>query len=160
MLKLSSNLLTLPGVAHGFFGRRGGVSTGIYSSLNCGPGSGDVRDAVMENRSRAIAALGGKAKLVTLYQVHSAESVAVEEPWEITANPKADAIVTRNPRIALGILTADCAPVLLADPEAMVIGAAHAGWQGVFSGVVESVLAAMTRLGAQAGRVQDRKSVV
>ena len=154
MLRATSKLLSLPGVSHGFFGRSGGVSTGIYSSLNCGPGSGDARDAVMENRGRAIATLDGDAKLVTLYQVHSADAIAVDQPWEINANPKADAIVTRNPGIALGILTADCAPVLLFDPEAKVIGAAHAGWQGAFSGVVESVLAAMARLGAQATRVQ------
>ena len=154
MLRVTSKLLTLPGMAHGFFGRRGGVSTGIYSSLNCGPGSGDARDAVMENRGRAIATLGCDAMLVTLYQVHSAEAIAVDKPWEIAANPKADAIVTRNPGIALGILTADCAPVLLFDPEAKVIGAAHAGWQGAFSGVVESVLSAMVRLGAKASQIQ------
>ena len=154
MLKLSSKLLALPGVSHGFFGRRGGVSTGIYASLNCGPGSGDTRDAVMENRTRAVATLGGEPRLVTLYQVHSAEAMAVDQPWDIGANPKADGLVTRNPGIALGILTADCAPVLLFDPVAKVIGAAHAGWQGAFSGIVESVIAAMTRLGAEAARVQ------
>ena len=154
MLKVTSELLVLPGAAHGFFGRRGGVSTGIYASLNCGPGSGDVRDAVMENRTRAIATLGADTKLVTLYQVHSAEAIAVDQPWDIGANPRADGLVTRTPGIALGILTADCAPVLLCDPEAKVIGAAHAGWQGAFSGIVESVLAAMVRLGAEATRVR------
>ncbi len=154
MIKIGSKLLMLPGVAHGFFGRRGGVSTGIYASLNCGPGSGDVRDAVMENRTRAIATLGNDPKLVTLYQVHSAEAIVVDRAWDIAANPRADAMVTRIPGLALGILTADCAPVLLFDPEAKVIGAAHAGWQGAFSGVVESVLTAMARLGAQAARVQ------
>ncbi|HEX5279567.1 MAG TPA: peptidoglycan editing factor PgeF [Micropepsaceae bacterium] len=154
MLKITSKLLALPGVAHGFFGRRGGVSTGIYASLNCGPGSGDERDAVMENRKRAIAALGAGSRLVTLYQVHSAEAIAVDEPWDISANPKADGMVTQIPGVALGILTADCAPVLLFDAQAKVIGAAHAGWQGAFSGIVESVLAAMARLGAETSRVQ------
>lgn len=154
MLRVTSKLLAPPGVAHGFFGRQGGVSTGIYASLNCGPGSGDARDAVMENRTRAMAALGGNAKLVTLYQVHSAEVIAVDQPWDIGANPKADAMVTRSPGIALGILTADCAPVLLSDPEARVIGAAHAGWGGAFSGVAESVLSAMERLGAKATRIR------
>jgi len=154
MLKISSKLLALPGVGHGFFGRRGGVSTGVYASLNCGPGSGDMRDAVMENRTRAISALGGDPRLVTLYQVHSAEAIAVEQPWDIGANPKADCMVTHIPGIALGILTADCAPVLLFDQDAKVIGAAHAGWQGAFSGVVESALAAMARLGAQTSRVR------
>jgi polyphenol oxidase len=154
MLRVTSKLLTLPGVAHGFFGRRGGVSTGIYASLNCGPGSGDTRPAVMENRSRAIAMLGGDARLVTLYQLHSAEAIVVEKPWDIGTNPRADGMVTRIPGIALGILTADCAPVLMFDAQAKVIGAAHAGWQGAFSGIVESVLSAMTRLGAQATRVR------
>jgi len=154
MLMITSKLLTLPGVAHGFFGRRGGVSTGIYASLNCGPGSGDARDAVMENRTRAIATLGSDPKLVTLYQVHSAEAIAVDKPWDIGANPKADGMVTRIPGIALGILTADCAPILMFDAQAKVIAAAHAGWQGALSGIVESVLAAMAGLGAQASRVQ------
>ena len=154
MIKLTSKLLTLPGVSHGFFGRRGGVSTGMYASLNCGPGSGDARDAVMENRGRAMEALGGDARLVTLYQVHSAKAIAVEETWDIGANPRADGLVTRIPGIALGILTADCAPVLMFDAQARVIGAAHAGWQGAFSGIVESVLSAMTRFGAKASRVR------
>jgi YfiH family protein len=108
----------------------------------------------MENRARAIAVLGGDPNLVTLYQVHSAEAIAVDQPWDIGANPRADGIVTRIPGIALGILTADCAPVLLFDPDAKVIGAAHAGWKGAFSGIVDSVLAAMARLGAQASRVR------
>lgn len=154
MLRVTSKLLSMPGLAHGFFGRRGGVSAGIFASLNCGPGSGDARDAVMENRGRVMEALGGDTRLVTLYQVHSAEAIAVDQPWDIGANPRADGMVTRIPGIALGILTADCVPVLMFDPEAMVIGAAHAGWQGAFSGIVESVLAAMVRLGAGASRVR------
>jgi hypothetical protein len=154
MLILKSANLSVPRIAHGFFGRRGGVSKGIYESLNCGPGSKDARDNVMENRERAIAALSSDAALVTLYQVHSAEAITAAAPWEIPDNPKADAMATGRPGIALGILTADCAPILLADPQARVIGAAHAGWNGALAGVVESVLAAMERLGAKPGRVR------
>jgi YfiH family protein len=151
---LKSTNLAAPGIAHGFFGRQGGVSKGIYASLNCGPGSKDSRDNVMENRARATAALGADATLVTLYQVHSAQAVTVTAPWSIPDNPKADAMATDRPGIALGILTADCAPILLADPQARIIGAAHAGWNGALAGVVESVLAAMGRLGAKPERIR------
>ena len=149
MLILKSANLCVPQIAHGFFGRQGGVSKGIYASLNCGAGSKDARDDVMENRARATAALSPDAALVTLYQVHSAQTVTVTAPWPIPENPKADAMATDRPRIALGILTADCAPILLADPKAQIIGAAHAGWNGALAGVVESVLTAMARLGAR-----------
>lgn len=145
--------VSVSGVAHGFFGRKGGVSTGVYESLNCGPGSGDARDSVMENRARATAALSRDATLVTLYQVHSAQAVTVSAPWQIADNPKADAFATDKRGIALGILTADCAPILLADSDAHVIGAAHAGWGGAFAGVAESVVAAMERLGAKRDRI-------
>jgi YfiH family protein len=154
MLILKSANLSVPGIAHGFFGRQGGVSKGIYASLNCGPGSKDSRDDVMENRARAAAALAPDAALVTLYQVHSAEAVTVTAPWPIPENPKADAMATDRPGIALGILTADCAPILLTDPKARIIGAAHAGWNGALAGVVESVLAAMERLGAKPERIR------
>ena len=154
MWNLKSNNLAAPGIAHGFFGRQGGVSTGIYESLNCGPGSKDSRDNVLENRARATAALAAHATLVTLYQVHSAEAVTVTAPWPIPENPKADAMATDRPGIALGILTADCAPILLADPKARIIGAAHAGWNGALAGVVESVLAAMALLGAKPERIR------
>src|SRR5438105_1508416 len=154
MFILRSANLSVPGVTHGFFGRRGGVSKGIYESLNCGPGSKDLRDHVMENRRRATAALSPDATLVTLYQVHSAEAVTVAAPWPIPENPKADAMATDRPGIALGILTADCAPILLADPLARIIGAAHAGWNGALAGIVESVLAAMRRLGASPERIR------
>jgi polyphenol oxidase len=154
MLILKSANLSVPGIAHGFFGRVGGVSKGIYASLNCGPGSKDSRDDVMENRARATAALAPDAVLVTLYQVHSAEAVTVAAPWPIPENPKADAMATDRPGIALGILTADCAPILLTDPKAHIIGAAHAGWNGALAGVVESVLAAMERLGAKPERIR------
>ena len=149
MLILKAGSLAAPNIAHGFFGRQGGVSEGIYGSLNCGPGSKDAPDAVLENRRRAASALAADAKLVTLYQIHSAEAVTVTEAWDIPQNPKADAMVTNHPGIVLGILTADCGPILLADAEAGVIGAAHAGWNGAFSGVTDSVVAAMLRLGAR-----------
>jgi YfiH family protein len=142
------------GTTHGFFGRQGGVSEGIYASLNCGPGSSDDRARVLENRRRAIAALSQEAKLVTMYQVHGAQAVTVTEPWDIPQNPKADALVTDKRGIALGILTADCAPILLADREAHVIGAAHAGWNGAISGVMDSVVAAMVKLGAKLERIR------
>jgi len=154
MLILKSTNLTSRGLAHGFFGRQGGASEGVYATLNCGPGSKDSREAVLENRRRATAALGSGVKLVTLYQIHSAEAVTVREAWDIPQNPKADAMVTNQPGIALGILTADCAPILLADPMAGVIGAAHAGWNGAFSGVTESVVAAMLRLGARRDQIR------
>jgi YfiH family protein len=147
MLILHSHELSeVPGIVHGFFGRAGGVSEGIYASLNCGLGSGDLPPLIAENRRRVRAALG-VATLNTLYQVHSPAVVTVTEGWE--RGPEADAMVTAVPGIALGILTADCAPVLFADPAARVIGAAHAGWKGALGGVLEATLAAMEALGAQ-----------
>lgn len=139
---------SLAAIDHGFFGRPGGISTGVYAGLNCGPGSGDEREAVLENRRRAMEALGG-AQLLTLYQVHSADAVIVTTPWRIGEAPHADAMATCVPGLALGILTADCAPVLLADSKARVIGAAHAGWKGAIGGVTDSVIAAMEKLGAE-----------
>lgn len=151
MLKLSaSSLSSTPVIAHGFFGRTGGVSEGIFASLNCGPGSGDDRAHVMENRRRVLNALGG-ANLVTLYQIHSPNAVVVSEAWE--QGPQADAMATNVPGMALGILTADCAPVLFADSEARVIGAAHAGWKGAISGVIDSALEKMESLGADRSRI-------
>ena len=152
MLKAAG--LPAPVAVHGFFGRQGGVSEGIYASLNCGPGSNDDRAAVLENRERAIRQLSPGASLVTLYQVHSAEAVTVTEAWDIARSPRADAIVTNRPGIVLGILTADCAPILLCDAEARVIGAAHAGWNGALAGVTDSVVAAMTRLDAKSDRIR------
>lgn len=151
----AANLCGLGPIRHGFFGRKGGVSQGVYATLNCGPGSGDDRAHVIENRRRALARLadGAQARLVTLYQIHSAQAVCVCAPWEIGEAPQADAMATAVPGIALGILTADCAPVLLADAEVRVIGAAHAGWKGAQAGVVESVVAAMESLGAARRRI-------
>ncbi len=154
MLIFASGILKADGVAHGFFGRRGGVSNGVYASLNCGPGSDDDRSAVIENRRRASQALSCDCFLVTVYQVHSAQAITVAEPWEISGNPRADGMATNRTGIALGILTADCAPVLLFDENARVIGAAHAGWQGALAGVTDSVLDAMSRLGADPARIR------
>jgi hypothetical protein len=131
------------------------VSGGVYASLNCGYGSGDDRANVTENRRRALAMVEAVPEaLATVYQVHSADVVEVTAPWPLDARPKADAMVTIRPGIALGIGTADCAPVLLADPHAGVIGAAHAGWRGAVSGVVEATVQRMTDLGADSGRIR------
>ena len=140
----------LEGVRHAFFGREGGVSTGLYASLNCGQGSKDDRANVDHNRARAMEMLDlPPDRLVTLYQIHSPEVVEVETPWADDARPRADALVTAKPGLALGVVTADCAPVLLADDEASVVGAAHAGWRGALDGVLEAVVAAMEGLGAR-----------
>ncbi|WP_114954083.1 peptidoglycan editing factor PgeF [Sphingosinicella terrae] len=147
---ITSGLLAVP---HGFLGRRGGVSRGICSGLNVGLGSDDDRTAIVENRRRAVAAVAPGAQLVTVHQVHSAQTEVAVGPWPDDARPRADAVVTDRPGLVLGILTADCAPVLLADAQAGVVGAAHAGWKGAFGGVVESVLAAMEGLGADRGRI-------
>jgi len=142
-------LAGLPGVRHGFFTRQGGVSGGLYASRNCGFGSGDAADNVRANRARCLADLeAGAAAVVTVYQVHSAEAVTVAAPWPAEAAPRADALATDRPGLALGILTADCAPVLLADAAAGVVGAAHAGWKGALGGVLEATVAAMEALGA------------
>ena len=138
----------LAGVPHGFFGRRGGVSAGELASLNCGLGSGDDPALIAENRRRvAEAALPGAA-LTGLYQVHGHRCVIVDSETDLTARPEADALATRTPGILLGILTADCVPVLFADREAGVVGAAHAGWKGAIAGVTDATLAAMESLGA------------
>jgi YfiH family protein len=139
-------------VPHGFLGRRGGVSTGLVSGLNVGTGSQDDPAAVAENRRRAAEAVLPDARLVTVYQVHSPDCV-VADTWDFEDRPKADALVTDRPGLLLGILTADCAPVLLADAEAGVVGAAHAGWKGALGGVVESTIATMERMGARRDRI-------
>jgi YfiH family protein len=139
----------LHGVAHGFMGRRGGFSTGVVAGLNAGLGSPDELDAVQRNRALAVKTVTPGARLVSVYQVHSPICVTVAEPWSDDARPEADALVTDRPGLALGIVTADCAPVLLADREAGVIGAAHAGWKGAVSGVTDQTIAAMEALGAR-----------
>ena len=138
---------------HGFLGRRGGVSQGVCAGLNVGLGSSDEREAVVENRRLAVDAVAPGARLVTVHQVHSADALFADAPWPDDARPKADAIVTDRPGLALGILTADCTPILFADRQAGVIGAAHAGWKGAFGGVIESTLDLMERHGADRTRI-------
>jgi YfiH family protein len=166
MKRLTARSLSAPGIAHGFFGREGGVSGGLYQSLNCGPGSSDDPEAVSENRRLVTAALIPRtdARLVSLSQIHSA-IVHTFPAWDAPRRegaakdqrPEGDAMVTATPGLALGILTADCAPVLLADPKAKVIGAAHAGWKGALGkdgrGVLEATLDAMEKLGALRDRI-------
>ncbi len=145
---LCSQAMPDRGIVHGFLGRTGGVSEGPFRSLNCGLGSKDKHEHVTENRRRALAATGlGDAPLVTPKQIHSARvHVVTTAPAQLDPG---DAVVTRTPGIAIGILTADCAPVLLADPEARVVGAAHAGWRGALAGVVQETVSAMVRIGAR-----------
>jgi len=138
----------LAGTAHGFLGRAGGVSEGIYAGLNIGLGSDDDRDTIMENRRRASDGLMPGGELVTVHQVHSADVVTVTGPIPLDQRPQADAMVTNQPNLLLGILTADCVPVLFHDPQANVIGAAHAGWKGALAGVTDNVITAMEALGA------------
>jgi YfiH family protein len=147
--------LLLSGIRHAFFTREGGVSGGLYASLNGGVGSHDEAGHVAENRARMAAALGVAPHcLLTAYQIHSPQVVVAEAPWSVEARPRADAIVTRTPGLAIGVSTADCGPILFADPAARVIGAAHAGWRGALSGVAEATLAAMERLGAARDRIR------
>lgn len=141
----------LSGVPHGFLGRQGGVSQGAMAGLNVGIGSEDDPAAVEENRRRATEAVLPGGALVTCYQIHSADCVTVSAP--LAERPRADALVTNRPGLALGVLTADCAPVLLADAEAGVVGAAHAGWKGAIAGVTDATIAAMEALGARRDRI-------
>jgi YfiH family protein len=148
----ASSLARLPGIAHAFFTREGGVSEGIYASLNGGAGSADDPARVAENRKRMAAAVGAR-ELVTCYQVHSADAVLATGPWPRGAGPRADAIVTKTPGLAIAVAVADCAPVLFADAEARVIGVAHAGWKGALSGVIEAAVARMEEQGAARERI-------
>ncbi len=148
------SLAELAGIQHAFFTRAGGVSQGVYASLNGGVGSDDAPDKVAENRARMAATLGVTAdRLLTPYQIHSPDVVVVEAPWTHDKRPRADALVTRTSRLAIGISTADCGPLLFADAVAGVIGAAHAGWRGAFAGVIEATVAAMEKLGAERARI-------
>lgn len=154
-MRLSAANLTADGVRHGFFTRQGGVSGGIYASLNCGTGSRDDAASVKENRTRVAEILGvAPPNLLSLYQKHSAEAVIADKPWRDGKSPEADAMVTATPGLAIGVLTADCAPVLLCDDAARVIGAAHAGWRGALTGIVEATVAAMVKLGAKPERIR------
>jgi len=148
-MKVEATSLALTGIRHGFFTRAGGVSSGLYASLNGGVGSQDDAGKVLENRARMAAALGVEPRrLLTAYQTHSPNVVVAEAPWTTENRPQADAIVTRMRALAIGVTTADCGPVLFAEPRAGVIGAAHAGWRGALTGVIEATIAAMERLGA------------
>ncbi|MEZ5770555.1 MAG: peptidoglycan editing factor PgeF [Defluviimonas denitrificans] len=153
---MTLEILTHPALApfrHGFFTRKGGASSGIFQGLNCGAGSSDQSEAVAINRARVAEALGVAATdLAGLHQVHSADVVTVTGP--LSSSPRADALVTATPGIALTVLTADCEPVLFADPEAKVIGAAHAGWRGALGGVLEATVDAMEALGARREKVR------
>lgn len=150
----AASLSKLARIRHAFFTRSGGVSQGVYASLNGGVGSNDAPDKVAENRARMAAALGVPPdRLLTAYQIHSPDVVVADRPWTRENRPRADAIVTRTPALAIGISTADCGPLLLADAEAGVIGAAHAGWRGALTGVIEAAIAAMEQLGAERSRI-------
>ncbi|MCC8942373.1 peptidoglycan editing factor PgeF [Bradyrhizobium sp. Arg68] len=155
-MTLGSSLLSaIPGLRHAFFSREGGVSDGVYASLNGGLGSNDDPAKVNENRRRMAEQLGVPlAQLISVHQVHSPDVAVVTEPWNGAPRPKADALVTRTEGLAISVTTADCGPILLADPNARVIGAAHAGWKGALTGILESTIAAMEKLGA------DRSGIV
>src|SRR5208282_3521266 len=147
--------LALPGVRHAFFTRQGGVSGGLYASLNGGVGSRDSAAHVAENRARMAVALDVEPqRLLTAHQVRSPHVVVATAPWPPDSRPRGDAIVTAIPGLAVGVTTADCGPILLADPRARVIGAAHAGWRGALTGVIEATIEAMERLGAVRGEIR------
>jgi YfiH family protein len=150
----TDTLAILPGIRHGFFTRQGGVSRGLYASLNCGQGSNDDAVAVTENRTLVAQHLGSfHDDVQSVYQVHSADVLTVDRLEDRMSLPKADGLVTKTRGLAIGILTADCAPVLFADPEAKVVGAAHAGWRGALGGVLEATVAQMEALGAERARI-------
>lgn len=150
----SDVLSAFPNIAHGFFTREGGTSSGIYEGRNCGLGSDDLRANVIENRGRTADELGvSRDHLLTVYQVHSPNVIVADKPWAADAAPEGDALVTAARGLGLSILTADCTPVLFADPEAGVIGAAHAGWKGAIGGVLEATVEAMTSLGADRAKI-------
>jgi YfiH family protein len=149
------SLASLPGIRHAFFTRAGGVSTGVYASLNGGMGSADAPEAVQENRARMAAALGLHAPhLLACWQVHSADAVLATTPWTREEAPKADAIVTRTPGLGAAVSIADCGPVLFADPEARVVAAAHSGWKGALGGVIGATVALMEAQGARRGAIR------
>jgi YfiH family protein len=151
---ITCDALTATGLRHAFFTRGGGVSEGVYTSLNGGTGSGDAAGAVTENRARMARALGlAPDRLLVPFQVHSPDAVSVSAPWAVDQRPRADAIVTATDGLGVGVTGADCGIVLLVDPTARVIGAAHAGWKGALTGIIEATLAAMEKLGAERDRI-------
>lgn len=150
----AANLTAIPGLRHGFFTREGGTSEGIYASLNVGLGSHDCETKVIENRSRVAAHLGHAGQpLNTLHQSHTADVIVIDRPFD-GSPPRADGLVTRSRGAIIGALAADCTPVLFADPEAAVIGAAHAGWRGALGGILEATIGAMVSVGAEVGRIR------
>ncbi|MCR6735594.1 MAG: peptidoglycan editing factor PgeF [Afipia sp.] len=150
----SSLLSAVPGLRHAFFTREGGVSSGIYASLNGGVGSNDDAAHVTENRRRMAEHLGvAPARFLTVFQIHSPDVAIATAPWDTESRPRADAMVTKIPGLAIGVTAADCGPILFADPMARVIGAAHAGWKGAFGGVLENTIGAMEELGASRGTI-------
>jgi len=150
----AASLCALAGIRHAFFTRDGGVSDGVYASLNGGVGSHDLPAKVAENRARMAASLGvDRERLITAHQIHSPDVVTAEKPWAVEARPRADAIVTKVAGLAVAVTTADCGPILFADEQARVVGAAHAGWRGAFAGVIEATIAAMERCGAERSRI-------
>ncbi len=154
-MMIQAQTLALSGVRHAFFTRQGGVSGGLYASLNGGIGSRDSAGHVAENRARMAAALDVEPhSLLTAFQIHSPHVVVAEAPWPPQSRPRGDAIVTSTPGLAIGVTTADCGPILLADPRARVIGAAHAGWRGAIAGILEATVAAMERLGGERGQIR------
>jgi polyphenol oxidase len=154
MMLSSSLLAAVPNLRHAFFTREGGVSDGVYAGLNGGLGSNDDPERVRENRRRMAEHMGvAAAQLVSLHQVHSPDAVVATGPWQSVARPKADAIVTAKSGLAISVTAADCGPILLVDPNARVVAAAHAGWKGALTGIVESTIEAMEKLGAERGRM-------
>ena len=154
-MMVQAETLVLAGISHAFFTREGGVSGGVYASLNGGVGSRDSPAHVAENRARMAAAVGVEPpRLLTAYQIHSPHVVVAGTSWTVEARPRADGIVTRTPGLAVGVSTADCGPLLFAEPKARVVGAAHAGWRGALAGIVEATVAAMERLGAARGEIR------
>jgi polyphenol oxidase len=152
---ISSTSLDLPGIRHGFFTREGGVSEGLYAGLNCGLGSKDETERVLDNRARVAQHLGGAtSEVLTVYQVHSGIAVRARGPLSRDALPKADAVVTTVPGLVIGVLTADCTPVLFADPQAKVVAAAHAGWRGAVGGIIEATVEEMVKAGARRDRIR------
>ena len=150
---LTAKNLVLPGVRHAFFTRAGGVSTGVYASLNGGVGSKDAATHVSENRARMAACLGvERARLLVPFQIHSATALVVTEPWAPDARPRCDGLTTQAEGLALGVTGADCGMLLFADARAGVIGACHAGWKGALTGMIEATVAAMETLGAKRAR--------
>lgn len=147
---LQSPALTNSAITHGFFTRIGGASKGIYQGLNVGLGSDDEREIVLENRRRVAQSMGvTDKKLMMVYQVHSSDVACADKPWKMEDRPKLDAMVSSTPGLAIGVMTADCGPVLFADAENGVVGAAHAGWKGATGGILENTISAMETLGAE-----------